>query len=118
MDVTSTPAGECVIVDCWRKKKEDPFIFVADFDADDEPYDYFYPAQNALLSSMMAYHHRFTRRQGGFILTMDSTQAGLFSSDAAEECRVLLPAISRRIELEFSAASGDSPTQPQSSQQS
>ena len=103
---TSNPGGgRSVVVECWLA--QEPFIFVSDGEASQRAgkFRYFYLGQEKELCSMVAYRHNLSElsAEDAFIMTLDSNQVGFFSSDVESECRLLMPAFSRRIELELLA---------------
>lgn len=102
MRLNNPGGGRSVVVECWLAT--DPFQFVAHC-AKHPNFRYFDRSQETTLKSMVAFRHNLSSPEEAFIITLDSDQAGFFASDVESECRLLLPAFSRRIELELLAAS-------------
>lgn len=96
------------VVKCWES--EEPFRFVAD-GLNSKTFRYFSSGQEKSLRSMVAYRHNLTglSPDDAFVITLDSDIPDFFSGDRQTECEVLLPAFSRRIELELLAC----PTPPE-----
>ncbi len=105
MKITNPGGGRSVVVECWLAN--DPFQFVPDGEAAQRAgkFRYFYAGQEKELRSMAAYRHNLSGLSAtdAFVITLDSNQPNLFSADVEAECRLLLPAFSRRIELELLA---------------
>jgi hypothetical protein len=105
MKITNPGGARSVVVECWLAA--DPFQFVADGEEAQRrgTFRYFYAGQEKDLRSMVAYRHNLSElsAEDAFVITLDSDQPSLFSTDMETECRLLLPAFSRRIELELFA---------------
>jgi hypothetical protein len=105
MKLTSPGGGRSVVVECWLSNE--PFQFVADGENAQRAgkFRYFYAGQEKELRSMAAYRHNLGGLSAidAFVITLDTNQPGLFATDVEAECRLLLPAFSRRIELELLA---------------
>jgi hypothetical protein len=108
MDITARPQTRSTVVKAWLST--DGFEFVADCEesARQGAFVYFSNTQRGSLQSMVAYCYGMTgqgaTQSDAFILTMDCNQKGFFASDVEKECRLLLPAFCRRIELELLAS--------------
>jgi hypothetical protein len=103
MKISNPGGGRSVVVECWLA--QEPFIFISDGEASQRmgKFRYFYSGQEKELRSMVAYRHNLSEisASDAFIMTLDSNQADFFSADIESECRLLMPAFSRRIELEL-----------------
>ena len=105
MKINNPGGGRSVVVECWLSSE--PFQFVPDGETAQRAgkFRYFYAGQERELRSMAAYRHHLSGLSAAdaFVITLDSNQPNLFSADVEAECRLLLPAFSRRIELELFA---------------
>jgi len=106
MKITSHGRARSAVVQAWGP--DGPFIFIADGEEAERQgrFCYFNPAQRQKLRSMVAYCHymKGPSPDDAFVITLDSDQAAFFSGDLEVECRLLVPAFSRRIELELLAS--------------
>jgi len=101
MKLTSPGGSRSLVVEAWLGSE--PFRCVPDTEAAARAgtFNFFHPEQSKELCSMVAYRHNMTiLDEGAFILTLDSNQRGFFSGEVEAKCRLLLPAFSKRIELE------------------
>jgi hypothetical protein len=103
MKITNPGGSRSVVVECWQSAE--PFVCITDGEEAQRQgrFRYFYSGQEKDLRSMIAYRHNLSESTEAFVMTLDSNQPGFFSADAESECRLLLPAFSRRIELELFA---------------
>jgi|GEM_PF-3160853 len=105
----SAPGGaRSAVVEAWNQPGPEPFIFIPDTEIAEreKKFRFFEEAHRKKICSMVAYRHNMTgvSPNDAFVVTLDSNQVGLFASDVEAECRLYLPAFSRRIELELLAS--------------
>ena len=106
MKISNPGGARSVVVDCWLAPADQPFKFICDTEIElpKKRFRYFRNEQEKTLRSMVAFRHVMELSPSdAFVVTLDSDQPGFFSADIEAECRLLLPAFSRRIELELLA---------------